>query len=95
MHNFEDMQYTRYFAILTKENGQPNLNTEQFRRMMNIISVEGIIQGMIRIKEKYKNTQYYYKYDLDIFKHQKVLTTLTGNLKEEDLFSEMTRFSND
>ena len=64
------MIYTRYFAILTKENGQPNLNTEQFRRMMNIVSVEGIIQGMTKIKEKDKDTQYYYKFDLDIFKHQ-------------------------
>ncbi len=89
------MKYTKYFAILTKENGQPNLSTEQFRRMMNIVSIEGIIMGMNRIKEKYKDTQYYYKYDLDIFKHQKVLTNLTGNLKVEDLFREMMRFSRD
>ena len=81
--------------MLTKENGQPNLNTEQFRRMMNIVSIEGIINGMNRIKEKYKDTQYYYKYDLDIFKHQKVLTNQTGNLKAEDLFREMMRFSVD
>jgi hypothetical protein len=87
------MKYSKYFGAVTKDNGQPNLNTEQFRRMMNIISVEGIIQGMNRIKEKYRNTQYYYKYDLDIFKHQKVLTTLTGNLNAEDLFREMMRFS--
>ena len=89
------MQYTKYFAILTKENGQPNLNTEQFRRMMNIVSVEGIINGMNRIKEKYKNTQYYYKYDLDIFKHQRVLKELSGNLDPDDLVKEMYRFSRD
>jgi hypothetical protein len=89
------MKYSKYFGSVTKGNGQPNLNTEQFRRMMNIISVEGIIQGMNRIKEKYKNTQYYYKYDLDIFKHQRVLTTLTGNLKAEDLFREMIMDSNE
>lgn len=89
------MKYTKYFAIITKENGQPNLNTEQFRRMMNIVSIEGIINGMNRIKEKYKDTQYYYKYDLDIFKHQRILTNLTGNLNAEDLFSEMMRFSKD
>jgi hypothetical protein len=89
------MKYSKYFGSVTKDSGQPNLNTEQFRRMMNIISVEGIIQGMNRIKEKYKNTQYYYKYDLDIFKHQRVLTTLTGNLKAEDLFREMIMDSNE
>ena len=89
------MQYTKYFSILTKENGQPNLNTEQFRRMMNIVSVEGVIVGMTQIKEKYKNTNSYYKFDMDIFKSQKVLTNLTGNLKPEDLMKEMLRFSRD
>jgi hypothetical protein len=89
------MQYTIYFSILTKENGQPNLNTEQFRRMMNIVSIEGIVNGMNRIKEKYKDTQYYYKYDLDIFKHQRVLTDLTGNLKPSNLLNEMYQFSSD
>jgi hypothetical protein len=89
------MQYTKYFSILTKENGQPNLNTEQFRRMMNIVSIEGIVNGMNRIKEKYKDTQYYYKYDLDIFKHQRVLTDLNGNLKPSNLLNEMYQFSSD
>ena len=89
------MQYTNYFAILTRDNGQPNLNTEQFKRMMNIVSVEGVIGGMAKIKAKYKNTTSYYKFDLDIFRNQKVLTDLTGNLKPEDLIKEMLRFSRD
>jgi hypothetical protein len=89
------MKYTKHFASLTKENGQLNLSTEQFRRMMNIVSSEGIINGMNRIKEKYKGTQYYYKYDLDIFKHQKVLINLTGNLQAEDLFREMHMLNGD
>ena len=87
------MQYTKYFAILTKENGQPNLNTEQFRRMMNIVSIEGVINGMNRIKEKLKSSDAYYKFDMDIFKHQRVLTELTGNLNPNDLIKEMSRFS--
>ena len=52
------MQYTKYFSILTKDNGQPNLNTEQFRRMMNIVSVEGVIVGMAQIK---RELQKYFK----------------------------------
>ena len=87
------MIYTKYFASITKENGQPNLSTEQFRRMMNIISVEGILSGFNRIKEKYKDTQYYYKYDTLIFKQDTVLTDLTGNLKPNELIKEMHHLS--
>jgi hypothetical protein len=61
--------------------------------MMNIVSQEGVIHGMRRLKEKFKDTPQYYKYDMDIFKHQMVLTDLSGNLNPEDLMKEMMRFS--
>ena len=89
------MKYSKYFGSVTKDNGQPNLNTEQFRRMMNIVSAEGVIHGLRIIKEKYKNTNAYYKFDLDIFKHQRVLTDLTGNLSPHDLLQEMYRYARD
>ena len=62
-----------------------------FQRMMNIVSQEGVIHGMRRLKEKYKNTDNYYKFDVDIFKHQRVLTDLTGNLKAEEVKNELTK----
>ena len=89
------MKYSKYFGAVTKDNGQPNLNTEQFRRMMNIVSAEGVIHGLRIIKEKYKNTNAYYKFDLDIFKHQRVLTNLTGNVSPDDLLKEMYRYTRD
>ena len=89
------MKYSKHFGAVTKNNGQPNLNTEQFRRMMNIVSAEGVIHGLNIIKEKYKNTSAYYKFDLDIFKHQRILTDLTGNLKPINLLNEMYEFSSD
>jgi len=89
------MQYSQYFGSITKENGQPRLNNEQFRRMMNIVSIEGVIKGLKIIKEKYKNTEAYYKFDVDIFREQRVLTELSGNLDPNDLMNEMIRFSFD
>ena len=80
---------------MARDNGQPNLNNEQFRRMMNIISVEGIIHGIARIKEKYNNPSEYYKYDIDILKHQSLLNDLTNSLIPEDLFKKMHKLSNE
>ena len=62
---------------------------------MNIVSAEGVVHGLKIIKEKYKNTTAYYKFDVDIHKHQSVLTDLTGNLKPEDLLKEMLRITRD
>jgi len=80
---------------MARDNGQPNLNNDQFRRMMNIISVEGIIQGISILKEKYKNTNEYYKYDVDLIKYQSILDKLTHNSTPQDLFKEIHQLSHE
>ena len=87
------MIYSRYFSALTSENGQPNLNPDQFRRMMNIVFCEGILTGLKKIKEKYKDTPFYNTFDTIIFKQDTLLTKLTGNLKPKDLVREMYMLS--
>ena len=85
------MIYANYFSSVTKDNGQPNLNADQFRRLMNIVYIEGVINGIKRIKEKEKEQNF--KYDVLIFKHDSVLTQLTGNLRPNALLREMYRLS--
>lgn len=86
------MRYTNYFSSKVKEQGPPHLNPDQFRRMMNIVFLEGIIAGMEKIKNKDK-TQVF-KYDMLIFKQNQVLTKLTGNLRPNQLIREMYQMSN-
>ena len=85
------MKYTKYFGLITKEQGRLNLSTEQFQRMMNIVHLEGVILGLNKAKETYKDTNQYYKYDTIIFKYEVQLTDLTGNLKPDLLIEEMMR----
>ncbi len=87
------MKYSSYFSSITNENGQPNLNPDQFKRMMNIIFLEGLIQGLNKIKEQFKDSPYYYKFDTLIFKHDMLLTELTGNLDPNELLREMYSLS--
>ena len=86
------MRYTNYFSSLVKEQGPPHLNPDQFKRMMNIVFLEGMIAGMekIRITEKSQT----FKYDMLIFKQNQVLTQLTGNLHPSQLIREMYQMSN-
>jgi len=59
---------------------------------MNIVHLEGVIAGLNKAKETYKDTNQYYKYDTIILKHEVELTDLTGNLVPDLLIEEMMRF---
>ena len=90
--NFAGMRYTNYFSSLVKEQGPPHLNPDQFRRMMNIVFLEGTIAGMERIKAREKSQAF--RYDMLIFKQNKTLAQLTGNLHPSRLIREMCQMSN-
>jgi len=41
------MRYIKYFSDILKHQGVPNLNVEQYARLMNIVSLEGILQELL------------------------------------------------
>ena len=86
------MKYTKYFGLMTKEQGRLNLSTVQFQRLMNIGHLEGVLFGLHKAKEANKDTQAYHKYDILIFNEDIRLTELTGNLTPELLLKEMAQF---
>lgn len=82
------MRYTKYFSFIVKENGQPQMTANSFRTLMNIVHLEGVLNGLNKSKEAHKGTDTYYKYDVAIFKEQSRLTDVTGNIEnyiENDL----------
>jgi hypothetical protein len=81
-------------AQLTKDNGALNLPTEQFQRLMNIVHVESVILGLNKVKNTYKGTELFYKYDKLLFKENMKLSDLTGNLEPNDLLKEMYLIDN-
>ena len=87
------MKYTQYFGLITKEKGIINVSIPQFKRMMNIIHVEGVISGLNKAREANKDTPDYDKFYMIIFREGRKLTDLTGNLTPELLLKEMLRFS--
>jgi hypothetical protein len=83
------MRYTSYFATVIKDNGQPKFSAYQFQRFMNIVYLEGELNGIKRIKKSLTNTSSFYKYDVLLFKIEKQLTDLTGNFTPDQLLKEM------
>ena len=83
------MKYSKYFGAITRDKGNLNLSTAQFQRLMNIVFVEGSINGLNKAKQTYKDTNQFYRYDTIIFKESRKLSELTGNLAPDKLLKEM------
>jgi hypothetical protein len=83
------MKYTKYFGLITGVQGKLNLSTSQFQLMMNIVHLEGVIAGLTKAKDTYKDTDQYHRYDMIIFKQNQKLTDLFGNVTPEILLEEM------
>jgi len=87
------MQYTKYFGLMTKDQGRLNLSTMQFQRLMNIVHLEGVLFGLHKAKEANKDKQEYHKFDILIFKEELKLAELTGALSPDLLLKEMAQCS--
>ena len=85
------MIYTKYFGLISRHQGQLHLPPSEFQRMMNIVHLEGVICGLNRAKESYKDTNLYYRYDVIICKYSDLLADLTGNVPPDVLLQEMVQ----
>ncbi|MGV8944867.1 MAG: hypothetical protein ACOH1N_00430 [Lutibacter sp.] len=61
--------------------------------MMNIVHLEGVILGLNKAKETFKDTNLYHKYDIIILDHTTKLSDLTGNIAPNLLLKEMVLVS--
>ena len=84
------MRYTNYFGLVTREHGQLNLPDHQFQKMMNIIHIEGVIEGMERIKKDLPD-DLKYKFNLQVVSMERGLKMLTDDLESSELMRGMNK----
>lgn len=84
------MRYTNYFGAIVRGNGVLNLPQHQFQKMMNIVHVEGVIEGMEQIKKDLPN-DLKYKFNLKIVSMERELRCLTDDLEPKKLLEIMYR----
>jgi len=83
------MKYTKYFSGVLRNQGVPNLNIEQYARLMNIVFLEVRLQELLEIKESIQNPQECYKYDVRIKTVYKKITDLTIIANPSDVMRDM------
>ncbi len=81
------MNYTEYFSNIVKRNGVPNLSKDQFRRFMNIVSIESKI---LELESLNFNSPVIYKI-IELKKTK--LSNLTKRLVPIELLNEMIKLS--
>ena len=82
------MKYTKYFSGVLRNHGVPNLNVEQYARLMNIVSLESRLQELLDIKETL-NREEYYKYDVRINRITNKIKELTLDVLPKELMQNM------
>jgi len=83
------MKYTKYFSGVLRNQGVPNLNVEQYAKLMNIVSLEGRLQELLDIKETIQNREEYYKYDVRINRITNKIKELTLDVLPKELMQNM------
>jgi len=79
------MIYSRYFKAIIREGGIRSLEPHALAQIMNIIHLEGKLEGMNILKEKMKDSAEPYKFDFDILKVKSQLSSITRDLPPEAL----------
>ena len=82
------MKYTKYFSGVLRNQGVPNLNVEQYAKLMNIVSLEGRLQELLDIKETL-NREEYYKYDVRINRITNKIKEVTLDVLPKELMQNM------
>lgn len=81
------MKYIKYFSTFLKSKGTPHLNSDQMRRLLNIVAMETTIKNVedlqITGRQAYKMTE----------NSKTSLKNLTKQLSPEQLMEEMMRLS--
>jgi hypothetical protein len=57
------MKYTKFFAGYVNTQGSPNLQSDHFKQLMNLIHLEGQIAGIDRVIEQFKQVDHPQKYE--------------------------------
>lgn len=87
------MKYTRYIAIVFKTNGVPNLSDHGFATIMNIIHLEGAVEGVKKLQRNEKVDSERYKYNIWIKDFESKIEELTLRMEPLTLVQKLTELN--
>jgi hypothetical protein len=86
------MKYTNYFSAKIGSDGIPHLDVKQFKVMMNIVFLEGKIDG-IKYKAGKSTDELKPEKDIDVYDFQERLKILTNGIAPQALLNKLVVLS--
>ena len=78
------INYTKHLSALVNDQGAPNVSQEDYKKLMNVVYLEGKLEGLKTATKMMTNTTEPRKFDLKLFDVQKQITLITGNLEPKE-----------
>ncbi|MFT5778833.1 MAG: hypothetical protein ACI837_001789 [Crocinitomicaceae bacterium] len=78
------MKYSQYLSQIIQSHGAPQMDGNQFRQLMNVVSLEGQLKGLHKAKKVAATTGEPRKFDVQIFQVNSMITDISGNLAPAD-----------
>ena len=72
---------TKYLNDIIQNQGVPNVSQEDYKKLMNVVYLEGKFEGLKSASKMMSNTEEPRNFDLKMFDVQKQITLITGSLK--------------
>ena len=88
------MQYTQYFSGVIRNHGSLNFSSDQLKLIMNLIHLEGKLEGVKSIQSRFKDMDPPNRYDLMINSIDDQIKNLTMDLLPGDLMKKWQLESN-
>lgn len=87
------MQFTRYFSRVLRENGTPDINVNEYQRMLNILVLENQIDIIQRVKINNRHNDKIRYMETELLNLKNKLDFLTRENKPENLLKYMLNTS--
>ena len=83
------MKFTQYLSMVIKYEGVPNLDNEQFGKLMNLVHLEGCITALEKMKKIEPNPDLRFKYDIPLMGYNDKIETLTEGVPPEQFLQHL------
>lgn len=71
------MKFTKYFSGVIKNQGIPHIEVNEYQKAFNIVSLESRLDELYQLRDKERNNDRKYSYNIRIYDLEKKLNRLT------------------
>jgi hypothetical protein len=77
------MKYTNYLSQMLSAQGAPNMDTEYFKTLMNVVHLEGQLKALMKQRKQAEKSSEPHRYDLEFFNTERKLYGMKNDVPSD------------